>query len=68
MLSGFAGAIWVINHGFVALDAVHWSTSGLVVVMVLLGGMGTRLGPWSAPPWCCTSAISSPPGRTRGGS
>jgi len=45
MLSGFAGAIWVINHGFVALDAVHWSTSGLVVVMVLLGGMGTRLGP-----------------------
>jgi branched-chain amino acid transport system permease protein len=44
-LSGFAGGIWVINHGFVALDAVHWSTSGLVVIMVLLGGMGTRLGP-----------------------
>lgn len=44
-LSGLAGGIWVINHGFVALDAVHWSTSGLVVVMVLLGGMGTRLGP-----------------------
>jgi branched-chain amino acid transport system permease protein len=44
-LSGLAGGIWVINHGFVALDAVHWSTSGLIVVMVLLGGMGTRLGP-----------------------
>ncbi len=44
-LSGFAGGIWVINHGFVALDAVHWTTSGLVVIMVLLGGMGTRLGP-----------------------
>ena len=44
-LSGLAGGIWVINHGFVALDAVHWTTSGQVVIMVLLGGMGTRLGP-----------------------
>ena len=44
-LSGLAGGIWVINHGFVALDAVHWTSSGLVVIMVLLGGMGTRLGP-----------------------
>jgi branched-chain amino acid transport system permease protein len=44
-VSGFAGGIWVINHGFVALDAVHWTTSGQVVIMVLLGGMGTRLGP-----------------------
>jgi branched-chain amino acid transport system permease protein len=44
-LSGFAGGLWAINHGFVALDAVHWSTSGLVLTMVLLGGIGTRLGP-----------------------
>ena len=44
-ISGFAGGLWVINHGFVALDAVHWSTSGLVLTMVLLGGIGTRLGP-----------------------
>lgn len=44
-LSGLAGGIWVINHGFVALDAVHWTTSGTVVVIVLLGGMATRLGP-----------------------
>ncbi len=44
-LSGLAGGIWVVSHGFVALDAVHWTTSGQVVIMVLLGGMGTRLGP-----------------------
>jgi branched-chain amino acid transport system permease protein len=44
-LSGLAGGVWVINHGFVGLDAVHWTTSGTVVVMVLLGGMATRLGP-----------------------
>ena len=44
-LSGFAGGLWMMNHGFVALDAVHWSTSGLVLTMILLGDVGTRLGP-----------------------
>lgn len=44
-ISGLAGGIWVINHGFVGLESVHWTTSGTVVVMVLLGGMTTRLGP-----------------------
>ena len=44
-LAGLAGGIWVINRGFVGLDAVHWSTSGTVVIMTLLGGMGPRLGP-----------------------
>jgi len=44
-LSGLAGGVWAINHGFVALEAVHWTTSGTVIVMVLLGGMATRLGP-----------------------
>ncbi len=44
-LSGLAGGVWAINHGFVALEAVHWTISGTVIVMVLLGGMATRLGP-----------------------
>ena len=44
-LAGLAGGLWAINHRFVGLDAVHWATSGSVVVMVLLGGMATRLGP-----------------------
>jgi branched-chain amino acid transport system permease protein len=44
-LSGLAGGIFVIGHRFVALESVHWSTSGIVVMMVLLGGTGTRLGP-----------------------
>lgn len=44
-LAGLAGGVWVINHGFVGLDAAHWTTSGTVVIMTLLGGMGTRLGP-----------------------
>jgi len=44
-LSGFAGGIFVMGHRFVALETVHWTTSGTVVMMVLLGGMATRLGP-----------------------
>jgi ABC-type uncharacterized transport system YnjBCD ATPase subunit len=47
-LGGLAGrevATLPYGYGFVALDAVHWSTSGLVLTMVLLGGIGTRLGP-----------------------
>jgi branched-chain amino acid transport system permease protein len=31
--------------GFGTLTDVHWSMSGLVVLMTLVGGMGTLLGP-----------------------
>ncbi|HVH32160.1 MAG TPA: branched-chain amino acid ABC transporter permease [bacterium] len=44
-VSGFAGGMYVIAHRFVALETVHWLTSGTVVMMVLLGGMETTLGP-----------------------
>ncbi|GAC1338519.1 MAG: branched-chain amino acid ABC transporter permease [Myxococcales bacterium] len=44
-LSGVAGALHVIGHGVVSLDAVNWTTSGTVVMIVLLGGSATFLGP-----------------------
>jgi branched-chain amino acid transport system permease protein len=44
-LSGLAGAIYCAGHGVVSLDVVNWTTSGLVVMMTLLGGTGTLLGP-----------------------
>ncbi len=44
-LSGLAGAIFCVGHGVVSLDVVNWTTSGLVVMMTLLGGSGTLLGP-----------------------
>ncbi|HWE24502.1 MAG TPA: branched-chain amino acid ABC transporter permease [Myxococcales bacterium] len=44
-LSGLAGGLQTVGHGVVSLDAVHWGTSGLVVMMTLLGGTGTLLGP-----------------------
>ena len=44
-LSGLAGGIYCAGHGVVSLDVVNWTTSGLVVMMTLLGGTGTLLGP-----------------------
>lgn len=31
--------------GFATLFDVHWTMSGTVILMTLLGGLGTRLGP-----------------------
>ncbi|MEP6557906.1 MAG: branched-chain amino acid ABC transporter permease [Burkholderiales bacterium] len=44
-LSGLAGSTKVLVLGFETLTDAHWSMSGLVVLMTLVGGMGTVLGP-----------------------
>ena len=44
-LSGLAGALITIVFQLAALNNVHWHLSGEVVLMTLLGGMGTLLGP-----------------------
>lgn len=44
-LSGLAGATKTLALGFATLTDAHWGTSGLVILMVLVGGMGTMLGP-----------------------
>lgn len=43
-LTGLAGGVFAINHGFVALTELHWTTSGDVVLMTVLGGIGTLWG------------------------
>src|SRR5690625_4673036 len=43
-LAGLAGGVFAISHGFVALPDVHWTTSGEVVLVTVLGGMGTLWG------------------------
>ncbi|MCX5542130.1 branched-chain amino acid ABC transporter permease [Paraburkholderia sp. CNPSo 3076] len=45
MLSGLAGSTKALVLGFETLNDVHWSTSGLVVLMTLVGGVGTFVGP-----------------------
>ncbi len=44
-LSGLAGATKTLVLGFETLTDVHWSMSGLVVLMTLVGGLGTVVGP-----------------------
>jgi branched-chain amino acid transport system permease protein len=43
-LSGVAGGLYSISHGFASLQEVYWTTSGTVVIMTLLGGIGTLWG------------------------
>ena len=43
-LSGLAGATKAIAFQFASLTDVHWATSGDVILMVLLGGVGTTFG------------------------
>jgi branched-chain amino acid transport system permease protein len=44
-LAGTAGATKTIVFQFASLTDVHWQTSGEVILMTLVGGMGTLLGP-----------------------
>jgi branched-chain amino acid transport system permease protein len=44
-LAGLAGATKAVVLGFETLTDVHWTMSGLVILMTLVGGMGTLAGP-----------------------
>jgi branched-chain amino acid transport system permease protein len=44
-IAGLAGSVKTVVLGFATLSDVHWSLSGEVVLMTLLGGMGTFAGP-----------------------
>ena len=43
---GLAGALQAIHLGIVPVETLYYTTSGLVVMMALLGGMGTFFGPF----------------------
>ena len=44
-LAGLAGALFSINLNFVPMEILHWSVSGEVVIMALVGGMANFFGP-----------------------
>jgi branched-chain amino acid transport system permease protein len=44
-LAGLAGATKAIIFQFAALTNAHWQTSGEVILMTLVGGLGTVFGP-----------------------
>jgi len=43
--SGLAGGLYALLLNFVPLGSLYWTTSGEVVVMTIVGGMGTLFGP-----------------------
>ena len=43
---GLAGALQAIHLSIVPIETMHYETSGLAVMMCLLGGMGTFFGPF----------------------
>jgi branched-chain amino acid transport system permease protein len=45
-LAGLAGATKTAMMGFATLTDVYWTMSGLVILMTLVGGMGTLVGPF----------------------
>lgn len=45
VLAGVAGSLKTVVMGFATLTDVHWSMSGEVILMSLLGGVGTFFGP-----------------------
>ncbi|MGN6665938.1 MAG: branched-chain amino acid ABC transporter permease [Trinickia sp.] len=44
-LAGLAGSLKVLVLGFETLGDAYWTMSGLVILMTLVGGMGTLFGP-----------------------
>ncbi|MDM0046403.1 branched-chain amino acid ABC transporter permease [Variovorax dokdonensis] len=44
-ISGLAGSLKALVLGFATLSDVHWSASGHVILMTLVGGLGTLSGP-----------------------
>ena len=46
LFSGLAGALYAIHLSIVPIETLHYFTSAVVLMMTLLGGMGTFFGPF----------------------
>ena len=46
LFAGLAGALYAIHLSIVPIETLHYFTSATVVMMTLLGGMGTFFGPF----------------------
>jgi len=44
-LAGLAGSLFAVGNRLSGLDGVDWHTSGAIVIMTILGGIGTIYGP-----------------------
>jgi branched-chain amino acid transport system permease protein len=44
-LAGLSGGLYAVFDSFISPDAVYWTASGDILIMVMLGGAGTLIGP-----------------------
>ena len=44
-LAGIGGGLYALQNAYVSSDILHWSLSGDAIIMVILGGTGTIIGP-----------------------
>jgi branched-chain amino acid transport system permease protein len=44
-IAGLAGALMALHESYISPAIMHWTRSGDLVVMVVMGGMGTLVGP-----------------------
>jgi branched-chain amino acid transport system permease protein len=45
-ISGLAGSLYALYLHFVGIETMYYTTSGQVIMMTLLGGMGSFIGPF----------------------
>jgi len=45
LLTGLAGALYPGRSAYATPDLLHWSVSGEFLIMVMIGGLGTLVGP-----------------------
>jgi branched-chain amino acid transport system permease protein len=46
LFAGIAGSLYALFYGFIGLESLSWVTAGVVVMMSILGGVGTFVGPF----------------------
>ncbi|WP_162913130.1 branched-chain amino acid ABC transporter permease [Rhodospirillaceae bacterium SYSU D60014] len=45
LYAGLAGTLYALYETYVPTESLHWTTSGEVVIMSVIGGFGTLIGP-----------------------
>jgi len=43
--AGLAGGLYAVFNSFISPDAIYWTSSGDILIMTMLGGAGTLIGP-----------------------
>ena len=44
-IAGLSGGLYAIFNGYISADALYWTASGDILIMTMLGGAGTLIGP-----------------------